>query len=71
MKLSTRLYITKLNIKHHDAVYETVHHPEEGHMDYRNVCHNCGADITGHAVEHIQQNGQNGCCHTEQRKYGL
>lgn len=47
--------------KHHDAVYETVHHPEEGHMDYRNVCHNCGADITGHAVEHIQQNGQNGC----------
>ena len=44
-----------------EAWTETINHPEEGHMDYRNVCHNCGADITGHAVEHIQQNGQNGC----------
>ena len=39
--------------KHHDAVYETVHHPEEGHYEIRTICNNCGADISGHAVEHM------------------
>ena len=39
--------------KHHEAVYETVHHPEEGHYEIRTICNNCGADISGHAVEHM------------------
>ena len=48
--------------KHHDAVYETVHHPEEGHTEVHDVCHNCGAILAnGTALEHIQQNAQNGC----------
>lgn len=47
--------------KHHEAVYETVHHPEEGHEEIRTICHNCGADITGHAADHIQENALNGC----------
>ena len=47
--------------KHHEAVYETVHHPEEGHTEVHDVCHNCGAIIDGIALEHVQQNAQNGC----------
>ena len=48
--------------KHHEAVYETVHHPEEGHTEVHDVCHNCGAILAnGTALEHIQQNAQNGC----------
>lgn len=47
--------------KHHEAVYDTVHHPEEGHEEIRTICHNCGADITGHAADHIQENALNGC----------
>lgn len=48
--------------KHHEAVYDTVHHPEEGHTEVHDVCHNCGAILAnGTALEHIQQNAQNGC----------
>ena len=48
--------------KHHEAVYDTVHHPEEGHTEVHDVCNNCGAILAnGTALEHIQQNAQNGC----------
>ena len=48
--------------KHHEAVYDTVHHEEEGHTEIHDVCHNCGAILAnGTALEHIQQNAQNGC----------
>ncbi len=46
---------------HHPAEYDTIHHPEEGHYEIRTICHNCGADITGHASEHLEQNFENGC----------
>lgn len=44
-----------------EAWTETVNHPEEGHEEIRTICHNCGADITGHAADHIQENALNGC----------
>ena len=45
------------------AWVEEIKHPEEGHNEIRNICHNCGADITGHAMEHITnpENISNGC----------
>ena len=46
---------------HHPAEYDTIHHPEEGHYEIRTICHNCGADISGHASEHLEQNFENGC----------
>ena len=46
---------------HHPAEYDTIHHPEEGHYEIRTICHNCGADITGYASEHLEQNFENGC----------
>ena len=46
---------------HHPAEYKTVHHEEEGHFELRTVCHNCGADISGHASQHIEENFMNGC----------
>ena len=46
---------------HHPAEYDTIHHPEEGHYEIRTICHNCGADVTGHASEHLEQNFENGC----------
>lgn len=47
--------------KHHDAEYKTVHHEEEGHEEIRTICHNCGADISGHASDHIEEHFQEGC----------
>ena len=44
-----------------EAWTETINHPEEGHEEVRTICHNCGADITGHAADHIQENALNGC----------
>ena len=44
-----------------EAWTETINHPEEGHEEIRTICHNCGADITGHAADHIQENALNGC----------
>ena len=46
---------------HHPAEYDTIHHEEEGHYEIRTICHNCGADISGHASEHLEQNFENGC----------
>ena len=50
-------------IVHHDAVYETVHHEEEGHYELLTVCSNCGYIATSEQdiVNHIQENFENGC----------
>lgn len=47
--------------KHHEAIYDTIHHEEEGHWEIRTICHNCGADISGHASDHIEEHFQEGC----------
>jgi len=40
---------------YHEAVYNTVHHNETGH--YGSRCNTCGADITGFAVDHLEETG--------------
>ena len=44
-----------------EAWTETINHPEEGHLEIRTICHNCGADISGFAVQHLKENAKNGC----------
>ena len=44
---------------HHDAEYKTVHH--DAVVEYRDICNNCGADITGNIDAHFKANILNGC----------
>ena len=37
---------------HHDAEYKTVHH--DAVVEYRHICNNCGADITGAESSHME-----------------
>ena len=58
-----RLSIMRLSTNNHEAVYETVHHEEEGHNETLTVCSNCGYIVTSEAdaVKHINENFLNGC----------
>ena len=42
---------------HHPAEYQEVWHPAEGH--YGSVCNDCGAEISGHAAQHLIETGHN------------
>lgn len=64
----THNWVAQTKTVHHDAEYKTVHHDAEyktvhhdAVVEYRDICNNCGADITGNIDAHFKANILNGC----------
>lgn len=66
----THTWVEQFKTIHHDAVYETKYVVDTPAWDEQVpryemkehvFCNNCGADITGFAVSHIESNFANGC----------
>lgn len=64
----THNWVAQTKTVHHDAEYKTVHHDAEyktvhhdAVIEYRDICNNCGTDITGNIDAHFKANILNGC----------
>ena len=64
----THNWVAQTKTVHHDAEYKTVHHDAEykivhhdAVVEYRDICNNCGVDITGNIDAHFKANLLNGC----------
>lgn len=63
----THSWVAQTKTVHHDAVYQTVHHEaqyqtvhHDAVTEYRSICNNCGADITGNTSAHMKESLLNG-----------
>lgn len=66
--LHTHNWVPQTTIVHHDAVYQTIHH--DAVVECRDICNQCGADITGNVAGHMEQSFLNGgSCVSHSNKY--
>lgn len=64
----THNWVPQTTVVHHDAVYQTIHH--DAVVECRDICNQCGADITGNVVGHMEQSFLNGgSCASHSNKY--
>lgn len=61
-------WVPQTTVIHHDAVYQTIHH--DAVVECRDICNQCGADITGNVAAHMEQSFLNGgSCVSHSNKY--
>lgn len=61
-------WLPQTTVVHHDAQYKTIHH--DAVVECRDICNQCGADITGNAAGHMEQSFLNGgSCVSHSNKY--
>ena len=64
----THNWVPQTTVVHHDAVYQTIHH--DAVVECRDICNQCGADITGNVAGHMEQSFLNGgSCVSHSNKY--
>lgn len=64
----THNWLPQTTVVHHDAQYKTIHH--DAVVECRDICNQCGADITGNAAGHMEQSFLNGgSCVSHSNKY--
>ena len=49
----THNWLPQTTVVHHDAQYKTIHH--DAVVECRDICNQCGADITGNVAGHMEQ----------------
>ena len=59
----THNWLPQTTVVHHDAQYKTIHH--DAVVECRDICNQCGADITGNVAGHMEQ----GSCVSHSNKY--
>lgn len=64
----THNWLPQTTVVHHDAQYKTIHH--DAVVECRDICNQCGADITGNVAGHMEQSFLNGgSCVSHSNKY--
>lgn len=64
----THNWLPQTTVVHHDAQYKTIHH--DAVVECRDICNQCGADITGNVAGHMEQSILNGgSCVSHSNKY--
>lgn len=64
----THNWVAQTTVVHHEAQYQTIHH--DAVVECRDICNQCGADITGNVAGHMEQSFLNGgSCVSHSNKY--
>lgn len=64
----THNWVAQTTVVHHEAQYQTIHH--DAVVECRDICNQCGADITGNVAWHMEQSFLNGgSCVSHSNKY--